>query len=284
MVQPLRFDRNFEFVFGFGSDAIIIRPPFRIQFSGESFGGSSSSTVPRGLNKVQIILYGLAEKTRNALAKDANQGKYIPIQLKIGYGDKLELLFKGSIFRGINERRGSEIVSIIEALDGGFDASNSFTSKTVKGKDKAIAEILKDMPNTTVGKISTQTQLSRPKVLVGNSVDLLRELSDGQELFIDKEQLYILKQEEAVSLFVPLVSAETGLISTPQRENSILTFETMLNPALRIGGLCKVESSVNKYLNGVYKINSLSYIGDNYGNDWKQTVNGFISDKFRKVL
>jgi hypothetical protein len=283
VAQQFRSDRNFEFVFGSGNSAVVVRPPFRIQFGGESFGGSSSSTVPRGLNKIQIVLYGLAEKTRNALVKDSNESKYIPIQLKVGYGQNLELLFKGSVFRGITERRGTEIVSTIEALDGGFDASTSFTSKTVKGKNEAIREILKDMPNTTEGKITAQEELIRPKVLVGNSMKLLREQTGDQEIYIDKEQLFIMKKDEVVSLFVPLVSARTGLISTPQRENTIVTFETMLNPELRIGGLCQLESSVNKYLNGIYKINSLSYTGDNYGNDWKQQVNAFLSDRFTQV-
>ncbi len=283
VVQQLRFDRNFEFIFASGSDAIIVRPPFRIQFGGESFGGSGGSAVPRGLNKIQVVLYGLAEKTRNALAKDANESKYIPVILKVGYGQSLEGLFKGSVHRGIVDRRGTEIVAVIECLDGGFDANESFTSRTVIGKTEAIRAILKDMPNTTEGKITTQEQLIRPKVLVGNSIKLLREQVGDQEIFIDKEQLFIIKSDEVVSLFVPLVSAETGLISTPQRENSIVTFETMMNAEIRIGGLVKLKSKTSKYLNGVYKVNSLSYTGDNYGNDWKQTVNGFLSDRFTQV-
>lgn len=283
MAQPSRFDRNFEFIFASGPNAVVIRPPFRIQFSGESFGGSVGSSVPLGLNKIQVILYGLGEKTRNALVKDSNESKYIPLILKIGYGENLETLFRGSVHRGIVERRGSEIVAVIECLDGGFDSNNSFTSKTIVGKTEAIRAILQDMPNTTEGKITTQDQLIRPKVLVGNSMKLLREQVGDQEIFIDKEQLYIIKSDEVVSLFVPLVSAETGLIATPQRQNSIVTFQTMLNPEIRIGGLAKLQSVISKYLNGVYKVISLSYIGDNYGNDWTQTVNAFLSDMFRQV-
>jgi len=101
VVQQSRFDRNFEFIFGRGDQAVIVRPPLRIQFSGQSFGGSvDASGVPLGLNKIQIKIYNLTEANRNALVKDANEQRYIPIQLKVGYGNSLEPLFRGSVHRG----------------------------------------------------------------------------------------------------------------------------------------------------------------------------------------
>lgn len=281
--ESSRFDRNFEFIFGSGSSAFIVKPPFRIQFSGDKYGGSVDSQVPRGQNKIQIIIYGLGEETRNRLVKDSNESKYIPIELKIGYGNRLQRLYRGSVNRGIVDRRGNEIVSVIEGLDGGNDARNSYTSKTVKGKDEAITQILQDMPNTTRGKITQLDQLVRAKVLVGNSLKLLREIADGNEIFIDGEQLYILKQDEVISTFAPRVAADTGLISTPQRENSIVTFQSMINPELRVGGLAKLDSVTASYLNGIYKINSMSFVGDNYGDDWTQTCNAFLSDRFVAV-
>lgn len=284
MAQQFRFDRQFEFAFGSGNDAIIIKPPIRIQFGGEKFAGSIDGDTPRGLNKINISLHNLSEGTRQKLVKDSNESKYIPIQLLVGYGQDLKPMFKGSVHRGIVEKRGADIITTIEALDGGFDAFTGYTSQTVRGKREAITKILQDMPNTTEGKVTKQDEIIRPRVLVGNSLKLLKEqVADGQQIFIDNEQLFIIKEDEAVSLFVPLVSAETGLINTPQRENSLVTFESMINPELRIGGLCKLESVVNKHLNGIYKIYSLSYSGDNYGEDWKMTVNAFLSDRFVSV-
>ena len=105
-------------------------------------------------------------------------------------------------------------------MDGGADALGSFTSKTVKGDNKNVIEtILVDMPNTQKGKITQGKSTIRPKVLVGNSADLIeRTLAPDEDFFIDNEQLYIIKKNEVVDEFIPVVNALSGLIDTPRNE------------------------------------------------------------------
>jgi len=218
----------------------------------------------------------LKESNRLSMVKDAEDGtKRLPVALRVGYEGALQLLFKGTVHRGENFREGPDLITELECLDGGFDYLNSFTSRTVRDKTKAIEAVLSDMPNTAKGKLTAQKALLRPRVLVGSPGRLFDQLVDpGETWFIDDEKLYIVKDGEVLSNYIPVVNAETGLLDTPTREQSRVTFSTLLNPALRIARLCKLESQSAPHLNGVYKVDSIGYDGDNYGANWSQTVVG----------
>lgn len=257
--------------------AVEIRPPIRIAFTVDK-------STAGGLNKMTARIYNLQESNRLALVKDKEKQKNIPVALSVGYKDSVKLLFKGTVFKGSNFREGPDFVTEIECLDGGFDFLNSFTSQTVKGKNTAINAILGDMPNTGKGKITTVPEITRPKVLVGASAKLIDSLIDeGMTWYIDEEKLYILRDDEVISSYVPVVSAETGLLNTPTRDMSKVTFNTLLNPVLKLGGLCQLISTSAPHLNGVYRIVTMSYSGDNYGSEWSQAVTGFLAGSYRVV-
>ena len=263
-----RFTRDYELKIQALGGEITVRPPMRIQFQADK-------SIYGGLNKIQIQLENLEERKRQALVKDAEESKRIPFQLSVGYQDRLELVFKGNVHRGSNERQGPDIISKIEGLDGGFDFKNSFTSRTVEGAEKAIDDCLKDMPNTSKGKITKRPDLSRPKVMLGNTAWIIDGLVGPEETwYIENEQLYIIKDNEVTSRFIPLVTAQTGLISTPTRENKLVTFQTLMNPSIKIGNMAALESTTAPHLNGTYQIRTISYQGDNYGDEWSQTCTG----------
>ena len=267
MIIP-RFNRTYTLEVDIGTRTEIIKPPMRISFEVDK------STMG-GLNKARIQLYNIEERKRLALAKDAEQQKMIPIRLSCGYQDRQELIFKGTIFTGGTERQGPDLVTTIESQDGGFDFSNSFTSRTVEGGRRAVDSALQDMPNTGAGKITERPVLTRPKVLVGNSVQLINEMVGPDETwYIENEQLYIIKDNEVTSRFIPVVSAATGLISTPTRESKLVTFQTLINPTVKIGVRVQLESTTAPFMNGIYKIETITYSGDNYGDAWSQTCTG----------
>lgn len=263
MAVPSRFNRDYELIV----NNVTVVPPIRIVFRADKTVGG------RGRNHMVVSIYNLAPKNRLALVKDAEEAKYIPLSFSVGYKDTLHLIFKGSIHRGQNYREGPDFITELECLDGGFDTLYGFTSRTVKGKQNAIRAVLEDMPHTGVGKLTSQDPLLRPRVLVGPSRKLIEALiNDGETWYIDDEKLYITKDDEVVSSFIPVVTAATGLLNTPTREQKIVTFETLMNPTLRINRLCQLRSVSAPHLNGVYKIDTVGYTGDTYGADWKQTV------------
>lgn len=263
-----RFNRDFELTIDALGGQIKITPPMRINFQADK-------SIYGGLNKIQIQLENLVESKRQALTKDPEQTKVIPMKLSVGYNGKLELIFSGTVHKGSNERHGADIITKLEGLDGGHDFINAFTSTTVEGSQQAVDACLGDMERITTGKITDRPALSRPKVLVGNSAKLIEEMIDPDETwYIENEQLYIIKKEEVVSRFIPVVTAQTGLISTPYRENQQTTFETLMNPAIKIGNMCQLKSQTAPHLDGVYRIETISFQGDNYGDQWSQTCTG----------
>lgn len=277
--MPLsRFDRNFELIVQVSDNlAVEVKPPIRVAFS-------SNKSVAGGLNQMTLRVYNLNQSNRLALVKNPEEIKYIGISFSVGYQDNLHLLFKGSVHRGENFREGADMITELECLDGGYDYLNSFTSRTVKGKTKALTALLSDLPNTEKGKVTEQSALLRPKVLVGQTMQLIDSLiNEGESWYVDDEKLYILKDDEVVSSFIPVVDASTGLLNTPSRENYRVTFETLMNPSLKIGGLCNLVSVSAPHLNGVYKIDSMSYNGDNYGSDWVQSVTGLLAGNYRVI-
>lgn len=284
-----RFYRDYELVIGIGDNAIVINPPFRVAFTADK-------SVDKKLNKLTLKVYNLKEETRLKIVKLENDKTHFPVSLKIGYDGKKELIFKGSIVKCANMRDVAEFCNELECLDGGADALGSFTSNTVKGTNKNIIEtILADMPNTSKGKITSGQNLIRPKVLVGNSADLIeRSLAPDEDFFIDNEQLYIIKKNEVISEAIPVVSAQSGLIDTPrnteekteekdgkkkkktdsgkEKTKGEVSFKSLLNPTLRVGGLCEIQSKTAPHVNGLWKIVNIQYVGDSEGNDWFQTV------------
>jgi len=249
---------------------IIVRPPIRINFQVDKSDEGQ-------LNKVQMTIYNLSERNRLALVKDSEEQKTIPVNLSVGYDGRFETIYKGTILTGSNERRGPDIITTISGLDGGADGLFSFTNRTVEGGERAVDACLADMPNTTIGKINTRPVLSRPKVLVGNSLKLIEEtIGEDETWYIDNEQLFIIKDNEVVSNFIPVVSAATGLVSTPAREFSKVTFETKINPAIKLGGRVNLVSTTAPYLNGIYKVRTMSYAGDNFGDAWNQVCTGML--------
>lgn len=278
MAPQYRFDRDYLLTIGVGNgQQVEVRPPFRVAFSAEK-------SVVGGLNKMTLSVYNIRQSSREAIAKDAEQVKRIPLSLYVGYRGELGLIFKGTVHKAENGRSGADIVTTIECLDGGFDFLNSFTSRTVRGNQNAVQAVLSDMPNTGTGKLAAVPALIRPRVLVGSSALLLDGLiADEQSWYIDGEQLFVLGREDVVSALAPVVSAETGLLDVPEREQQRVTFTTLMNPALRIGGLCDLRSTLAPQMNGIYRIDTMGYSGDSEGTNWEQQCQALPARDYRVV-
>lgn len=270
-----RFNRQFELMIEADGERVTVGSPFRISFD-------ATKSLSGGLNKMTIQVFNMAERRRLAVVKDPEQRKRLPLSLKVGYNGTLDLIFRGTVHRGLNRREGPDIITELDCLDGGFDFFNSFTSQTVRGD--RLGAILRDLSNTRRGKIGEIQKLVRPKVLVGNTVKLIDQIIDeDQSWYIDDEQLNILRDNEVISSFIPLVSAATGLIDTPEREQSKLTFSTLMNPTLKIGGLARLKSTTAPHMNGIYRLETIGYTGDNYGEAWQQTCTGLLARNYRVI-
>lgn len=287
-----RFLRDYRLTIGIGSQAVTILPPFRIRFSVDKSDKAD-------LNKATIKIDGLNEDKRRRLVRDpdekpekdkdgkdkptSNQNKgYFPVLLEIGYEGRLETIFRGSIDEAGSVRENDgQFVTNISAMDGGEDFLRGFVATSVTSKAAAVDAVLGTMPNTKKGKIGAQADISRPKVLVGNSMQTIQDMLDpDQRWFIDDERLNILGGNEVVSGYIPVVSAETGLINTPEADKKEVTINTFLNPSIKVGGLYQLISVTAPHRNGIYKCTLITYSGDFDGSDWYQRVTGEIAESY----
>lgn len=299
------FYRDYRLTVGIGNQAVIIEPPITVSFK------ALETVDKKSLGKLSVSINGLKPSTRLQLVKPEDEEKYIPVRLEVGYDGKLRQVFQGSVKSGAVKREGAIHIVSLECEDGGHDYINSFTSRTVRGKEQVVDSVLQDMPNTKKGSVTKQQALIRPKVLVGSSSKIISDmLAPDEDFFIKDERLHILKSHEVTSGNIPVVNARSGLLNTPQAtkisaqddggekakkptnepdtdpagkkdtDSSTLAksskgqivFDTKLNPMLVIGGLCAVESVTNPALNGVYKIYQIETSGQNNGAAWYQKV------------
>ncbi|HAT2326260.1 hypothetical protein ACFMPF_25510 [Citrobacter sp. S5] len=299
------FYRDYRLTVGIGNQSVIIEPPITMSFK------ALETVDKKSLGKLSVSINGLKPSTRLQLLKSEDEEKYIPVRLEVGYDGKLRQVFQGSVKSGAVKREGAIHIVSLECEDGGHDYINSFTSRTVRGKDQVVDSVLQDMPNTKKGSVTKQQALIRPKVLVGSSSKILTDtLAPDESFFIKDERVHILKENEVTSGNIPVVNARSGLLNTPQAtkisaqddggkkaktptnepdtdpagkkdtDSSTLAksskgqivFDTKLNPMLVIGGLCAVESVTNPALNGVYKIYQIETSGQNNGAAWYQKV------------
>lgn len=311
------FYRDYRLTVGIGNQAVIIEPPMSVSFK------ALETVDKKSLGKLSASINGLKPSTRLQLVKAEDDEKYIPVRLEVGYNGKLRQVFQGSVKSGAVNREGPVHVVSLECEDGGHDYINSFTSRTVRGKEQVVDSVLLDMPNTKKGSVTSQQQLIRPKVLVGSSSKILTDmLAPDESFFIKDERIHILKDNEVTSGNIPVVNARSGLLNTPQStkgsaqadgsqkptstnspntdpggaskddvDSSTLVsqvkgqivFDTKLNPMLRIGGLCSLESVTNPALNGVYKIYQIETSGQYTGAAWSQKVTARPAGNYRVV-
>jgi hypothetical protein len=69
-----------------------------------------------------------------------------------------------------------------------------------------------------------------------------------------------------------------------ERQQQKVTFSTLLNPSIRLGGLCRLNSELIDYVNDVYKVQQIEYKGDTRGADWSQKITAFHNDNFNTVV
>ena len=240
-------------------------------------------TINEKPNPAKIQVWNLNRDHINQLLSQ----EYKKVALSVGY-DELRQIYVGDITKTRIQREGLDFVLTLECSDGykAYTQSRAKTTLKAGATDKQIVEELqKTMPKVQKGAIDipNQRKLPRGRVLNGNSRDILTKIArnnkadwsiqDGALIFLPKDKVL---NDDAV-----LISQDTGMINAPEQTDEGLELTCLLNPALQIGGLVKVESIID-YFNGEYKIVKLVHSGDNISGDWhsKMTV---VGGKFQKV-
>lgn len=252
MVDNIKFDRKYKLTIETREGNFVeIKLPLSIEFTCIR---NNLATV----NRLNIKIYNLSNKTRNAIYKDRYDLLVIrSIELKAGYEDDSPKIFKGKILQAYNYQRGIEHITEIDAYDGLDGQVNSVTKRTFfKGEN--LRSILKTVVQDVIGTEGNligdfDKILKRGKAVFGNSFEIIKKES-GNNVFIDNEKIFILKDNEVIRGDLPIINTNTGLLDSPIRHESQINFRMLFEPRLTVGQRIELESNINSIVNGFYKV------------------------------
>lgn len=258
----MKFGRRYRLTIQTDAGQLIIEPPFTIRFS-------LRRSVLASMNTLDIDIYNLSQTTRDNIFQDMfyKASPNRSIIFEAGY-DFLSTVFKGEFREANSGREGVDIVTSITAFDGYFATQNTFSYRTLE--PTTLREVIKDLIGSfdperlTEGLVSDGASMSesfqRPIVLRGNTYEQLKKYSGGKA-FIDLEKIYVLQDNEVIAGAIPLINADTGLLSTPRRDEAYLTVSTLFEPRIVMGQSLDLVSSVNPIYNGKYKAVGVQHSG-----------------------
>lgn len=241
---------------------ITVKLPFTIEFD-------ITRNVMTSANVASIRIYNLNANNRAQIRKNINDSdSFRSVELKAGYGDALAILFSGNITQAWSVREGTNFITQIESFDGGFafaNATSSLTAPAGTPQLSVIETLVQDL-----GKAGVQPgvlgaipgSLPRGNAYSGDTCKVLQELTGGR-FYIDNGKAYVLSDNECLAGPLTVISAASGLLGTPVREQTIINFDMLFQPKLAIGQLVTLQSTTtdDANVNGDYKVISLKHRG-----------------------
>lgn len=248
-------------------------------------------------------IFNLNESTRRDIYQDWNdQGSYRSVTVRAGYRSwatvygppdpngvqnlqSLPLIFSGNIMKASSQREGSSWVTQIDAWDGGFACSQSDVNTPLAPAietQQQFAQLIQAMGSTvSVGYIdpNLNADLLRGVSLVGSPWNKIQQMANAlyATAFIDLGKVYVIGN----GTFVPnltggldIISASTGLLDTPQKQNTKITFRMLFEPRLKIAQQIILQS-IETVNNGSFAIAGLDHVGtisDAVGGDLSTNV------------
>ena len=242
--------------------------------------------IQRSPAEADITIYNLNMNSRENLYFDRyNFAGYRTFEIYLGYGGQMSLCFKGNIMECYSVRKGVNFETHINAWDGGAYYvsgwnANTYNNSSPTDQIKALqGEVVES--KVEIGKISTlveddANEILRPQCYYGRTTDNIQNIvGDQYDTFVENEKLYVMRKDEARNGAVTLISAETGLIETPRKQEYTLEVTMMLEPRLQIGQMAELKSITAPRFNGTYKIIGVDHnatISENESNQNKTKV------------
>lgn len=255
-------------------------------------------------------IYNLNEATRKDIYQDwynLTDGSYRQIKIFAGYRSwttvygppnpagltnlkALPQIFQGNITKAYSQREGSNWVTTIHAWDGGFatvqgDANSSSMAGVTLAEQ--FATLIAAMGSTvSVGFIDpTLTTVSlRGVSLVGSPWNKITQLANSiyASAFIDLEKVYIVANGNVIPNIVgglSIISPATGLLDTPMKQNTQVSFDMIFEPRLKVGQQIILQS-IETVNNGTYTVVGIDHTGtisDAVGGDMRTRVYCYYS-------
>lgn len=243
---------------------------------------SVKKTLEKEPNTADVTIVNLGEDSRRKV--ELSRGGVV--RLTAGYEGNEALIFSGNVRFASSAREGADWRTKIESGDGELAFSsakfNATFSKNANARDviKAAAAALgvgKGNLDKMIDSLPNPTHV-RGFAASGRASDVLGQLlkSQGLNYSIQGGQLQVLKKGEPVEARAILLSANTGLIGSPEVSapkevggKPTIKVKAYLQPQIRCGGLVEVRSNA---LRGQYLVTSLEHSGDSAGAQWYTSI------------
>lgn len=265
-----KFNRRFKLTYQVNDEeALIIRNPLTIEFDIQRNNASS-------LNSAIIKIYNLSLKNRNLLFKsrtnvnDVKERKTIILQAgyetSLNKDSEMSVIFQGYVLEADSYREGANVITFINAQDGGLGVYNSVVSQTFAAglsfKD-LFKQVSSQIEGVNLGKVGNiEGNIKTSAVLNGNAFYLLSNRYFNEKVFIDLNKINLMNLDEYIkTAFVPLITTQSGLLGTPRRQGSIIDVNLMFEPRIQIQQLVEIKSSINPVWDGQYKVIGIKHQG-----------------------
>ncbi|MEI6807010.1 MAG: hypothetical protein WCK49_11015, partial [Myxococcaceae bacterium] len=240
-------------------------------------------TLTQEPNTAEIKIYNLNDANRKTLQDQ----QHIPVLLKAGYENSVGLLFKGDLTEAFSQREGPDWVTTIRSGDGLVALRSAQIQQSFKAGTpmldvlKSLAKTLGISTGDAVQKLERLLadrsfsvggglkNLDNSMAVSGNSMQQLHKALKplGLEASIQDNALQILVSKQALEQTAVLLSADTGLLGSPQLSNQgVLRAQALLNHELFPGRKIKLETREIKEPHFV--IQRVNFRGDTAGSDW----------------
>ena len=250
----------------FAQNSLTINPPFTVEFSIKREILATAQTA-------NFKIYNLAEKTRDVIYKEwFNGAAYSEIQFRAGYENQfVPLIFNGNVRQAYSTRVGrNNIVTEIEAFDGGFAQANSYSNFTLPAKStlsdtiiRLNSDLIKTFPTPIIGTVPKFVN-QRASVFCGPTYNLLQNLlPSGVNATIDNNQLKVLSNSDSfkVNNQIFVISSATGLLDIPMRQGNFIQVKMLFEPRLTLGQQVQLISEDIPIYNNIYPVQGITHEG-----------------------
>ncbi len=256
-------------------------------------------------NYAEINIYNLTNENETDIIKEGMR-----IIVEAGYdgfidtetGEKTETkqygkIFDGDIVQFIRSREDNiNYVLTLICLDGDSFLNNNILKATLNAgvSQRQIVEHIAAYSKipTEIGRITPELStkaLPRGKVFFGMPKDYLGNIArdNAASLWVDDGQIYIAKATDIAPGEALVLTPKTGLIGTPQQMQDGVSFRCLLNPAVKLQTMIKLDNTMirqAKYQigqiasklddDGQYQVYRLQHIGDTRGDEWYTDIIG----------
>ena len=254
-----KFGRSYILNIGLqNGGTLVIEPPFTVEFD-------ITRNILTSANVCQIRIYNLSLLNRNQIRFNVfDTNDFRPISFKAGYDTNLPTVFEGNITQAWSVREGTNMITQIECFDGGFAFANAQTNTQFQSgtpQKDIITNLASSLPGVAVGSIGNYPGvIGRGNTYSGNTADILRDLTNGG-FFIDNGKANCLGNSECTPAGINLINSSSGLLGTPLREQTLLTFDMLFEPRVVVGQKIQLQSITDANFNGFYKIISVKHRG-----------------------